>query len=681
MSRKKWIVSKFDKERCAEISEDYGIPPFTALLAVSKGITDDAELEEFFSEETIYMSDPFELPDMDKAVDRIEKAIADEEKIAVFGDYDADGVTSTALLYTYLKKRGANVTYYIPDRIDEGYGMNIDAIDKIKSEGVSLIVTVDNGISAFEEAEKIKELDMSLVVTDHHRAGNEIPDAEAVVDPFRLDFESDSFKEWAGVGVVFKLIEALEGDDADNLLEEYSDFVAIGTIGDVVNLKSENRQFVKSGIQLMNSSQRPGIKALKTVSGMEDKEIDSTSIAFSIVPRINAAGRMGNALTALELLLCEDEEKALEIAEKINMSNSERQKTETDIFAQAQMIVENNEKYKYDRVIVIDGEDWHSGVIGIVASRMVEKYSKPCLVISKQNGSVAKGSGRSIPGFSLFDALKNCENELTQFGGHTLAAGFEIENDKIESFRKAINEYASECDDVFPVLNIDCKINPKFINLDLLDTVRMMEPFGSGNNQPVFGLYKMYIESVESVSNGKHCKLYVSRDNVHLNVMKFGISPNKLPYRAGDVIDIAATINKNVYLGNVKVSIVAKDIKFSAMDDDKVINSLLLYEKIKRDEKLDGREAVTALPTRDIVVRVYKMLKNFGLWHWDEETLDYRIGDDGERLCAVKIALDALEELELIERDSNENMITLINTDKKTDLDNAEILKKIKSQI
>ena len=681
MSRKKWTVSKFDKELCAEISEEYCIPPFAALLAVSKGIVEDEELSEFFSDEMIYMSDPFELPDMDKAVERIEKAIGENEKICVFGDYDADGVTSTALLYTYLKKRGADVIYYIPDRNLEGYGMNLSAIDKIKEQEVKLVITVDNGISAFEEAKRIKELSMELVVTDHHRASEELPEAVAVVDPFRFDCQLDSFHEWAGVGVVFKLLEAMEGDEADALLEEYSDFVAIGTVGDVVNLRSENRQFVKSGVEKINSSPRLGIEMLKEVSGIADKEVNALSVAFSLCPRINAAGRMGSALTALELLLSEDENEARNLAEKINAANSNRQQTEMKILAQAQKQIENNDYLKYSRVLVIDGEGWHSGVIGIVAARLVEEYGKPCLVLSRQSDGTAKGSGRSIPGFSLFDALKACENELIQFGGHTLAAGFSVKCEKIDDFRKAVNIYAEGFDDLFPTLEIDCKINPKFINTDLLDAIKVLEPFGAGNKQPLFGLYNMYIEKVEGVSNGKHCKLYLSRDNVYLNVMRFGISPNMLNFKAGDTVDIAVTVDKNIYMGIVKVSIIAKDIKFSSVDDDKVIFQNKLYEKIKRGEKLDAVSVLQAVPSRDLIGRVYKQIKKSSVWQWDTETLDYRIGDDGERLSAVMIALDVLEELELVEKDSNENTIKLINTDKKTDLENSRILSNLKQMI
>lgn len=679
MGRKKWVVSEFDKDLCAEISQQYGVPPFAALIAVSKGITDEGDLDDFFSEDVVYLSDPYELPDMEKAVFRIRKALEENEKIAIFGDYDADGVTSTALLYSYLKKLGADVIYYIPDRNAEGYGMNVSAIEKIKEQGVGLIITVDNGISAFDEAEKIKQLGMELVITDHHRASENLPEAYAVVDPFRLDFQSECFREWAGVGVVFKLLEALEEDDENTLLDEYGDLVAIGTVGDVVNLRSENRQFVKSGVLKMNENPRVGIEALKNVAGYSEKELTSTSVAFTLCPRINAAGRMGSALTALELLLCEDRAEAEKLAHEINESNLSRQCAETEIFETAVKIAEGDENLKYDRVLVIEGENWHTGVIGIVAARMVEKYSKPCIIISKQPDSTAKGSGRSVPGFSLYDALKYSEEVLTQYGGHTLAAGMSLESSKIGQFREVVNRYAKECGSFFPELHIDCKLNPRFLNLDLLDAVKVLEPFGAGNKQPVFGLYNMYLEKVEGVSNSRHSRLVLSRNGTVVSAMRFGVSPESMDFKSGDTVDVAVTVDKNVYLGTTRLSVTVRDVKFSSLKEDSVINSILLYEKLKRNEKPDAVEAIKALPTREIVARVYKILRKHQVWKWSSESLDYRIGDDGDRFCAVMVALDVLEELELIERKDGE--IKLINTDKKTDLERSEILRSIKEMI
>ena len=398
MSRKKWLFSKFDKQYAVDIAERFSINPFAAVLLASRNYQED-EIENLLSEDNAFVVDPYELPDMDKAVRRINRAIENFEKIMIYGDYDADGVSSTALLYLYLQSRGADVQYYIPDRLTEGYGMNLDAIRKIKELDVNLIITVDNGISAILEAEKVKALGMDLVITDHHRPGDTLPDAVAVVDPYREEFDG-VFNEWAGVGVAFKLIEALSEDE--EVLTEYADLVSLGTIGDVVPLKSENRTFVKYGLEKLNKQTRYGVEALRQISGFYSHKIAASNVAFTLVPRINAAGRMGSADRAIKLLLSTDEEEAKLLAEEVNEANALRQRTEMKIIAEAEEKIEKNADMAYDRVIVIDGEDWHSGVIGIVAARLTEKYARPCLVIGTKDG-FGKGSGRSIEGFSLFE--------------------------------------------------------------------------------------------------------------------------------------------------------------------------------------------------------------------------------------------------------------------------------------
>ncbi len=679
MRRKKWTVSKVDKEYVAEISEKYSLNPFAALLLVSRNFLGEQETEDFLSGETVYMSDPFELPDMEKAADRIRKAIVDFEKIVIYGDYDADGVTSTALLYSYLSSKGADVSYYIPDRNSEGYGMHTDSVRKIAEMGTKLIITVDNGISAFEEAKLIKELGMDLVITDHHRPGDDLPDAVAVVDAYRKDYPGE-FKDWAGVGIAYKLAEAIEGDDSDELLEEYSDFVSIGTIGDVTPLFGENRQFVKSGTAKINQRSRIGIEALKEALDMKHKEFNALNIAFTIVPKINAAGRMGDASRALKLLMSNDEAEAKMLAEEIIEANSLRQKAEQSIIDEAKEIFQNHPEYLYDRVIVVDGDEWHGGVIGIVAARIVEEYGKPCLVISKKNG-VGKGSGRSIEGFSLFDMLCETEEILNHFGGHTLAAGFEINVDKIDEFRRKVNEYAAKREMPFAQLDIDCKINPKYIDVDLLDALSFLEPYGAGNKQPIFGLYKMRIDKVEPVSNGKHCKITMSRGDVQISAMKFGISLFRLGLFEGDVVDVAAILEKNDFLGRIKAAVYIKDIRFSGMDEDAIFESYALYDKIKRGEDIDCTEAFKAIPTRDIVARVYKMMRKYSAWSWPEEYLDYRIGDNGEKLCAVLVAIDMLEELGLVRRDIEHNSVKIIDSKEKVDLDNSSILQRLKGYL
>lgn len=673
MSRKKWMFSNFDKEYAADIAERYSLSPFAAVLLACKNFEDEEDLESFLSEESSFVVDPYELPDMDKAVNRINKAIESFERIMVYGDYDADGVSSTALLYLYLQSQGADVQYYIPDRLTEGYGMNLDAVRKIKERDVDLIITVDNGISALLEAEKVKALGMDLVITDHHRPGDILPDAVAVVDPYRDDFDG-VFGEWAGVGVAFKLVEALSGCD-DEILYEYADLVSLGTIGDVVPLRSENRSFVKCGIEKLNSSARPGIAALKEVTGMLSHELTSSNVAFTLVPRINAAGRMGSADRAIRLLLSEDETEARLLAEEVNEANILRQQTEMKIIAEAEEKIEKNGNMIYDRVIVIEGEGWHSGVIGIVAARLTEKYARPCLVIGCCDG-FGKGSGRSIEGFSLFEALSEVSDSLDHFGGHTLAAGFGIEIDRIDEFRRRINEYAAKIEMPHPQLKIDCRISPKYINVDLLEELHLLEPFGAGNNQPLFAVMGMKIEKAEGVSQNKHTKLTLSKGDSRIVAMRFGVSPDVLDFSAGDTVDIAAVFDKNEYMSTVKVSVIIRDMRFSHLDEDGVIMSEMIYEKFRRHEFLTEEERVLLCPDREFIGKVFRVLRQ-GTWKKSEEALCCKTGEEAKRLCAVKVSLDVLEEMGLILRNKKNKTIDLTENQSKVDLNESGILKSL----
>lgn len=673
MSRKKWIFSKFDKEYAAEIAERYELSPFAAVLLAGKNFESEDELEAFLSDDNAFLVDPYELPDMDKAVNRINRAIENFERIMVYGDYDADGVSSTALLYLYLRDRGADVQYYIPDRLTEGYGMNLDAVRRIKERDVDLIITVDNGISAILEAEKIKALGMELVVTDHHRPGDILPDAVAVVDPYRTDYEG-VFNEWAGVGVAFKLVEALSDGD-EEVINEYADLVSIGTIGDVVPLRSENRAFVKCGMEKINASVRPGIAALREVTGMMSHDMTSSNIAFTIVPRINAAGRMGSADRAIKLLLSEDGEEARLLAEEVNEANILRQQTELKIIAEAEEKIEKSGDMIYDRVLVVDGEDWHSGVIGIVAARLTEKYGRPCLVIGVSDG-MGKGSGRSIEGFSLFEALSAVSDCLDHFGGHTLAAGFGVEEDKIEEFRRKINEYAKGIEMPGPQLKIDCRISPKYVNVDLINEITMLEPFGAGNSQPLFAMMGMKIEKMEGLSQNKHTKLTLSKGDARIAAMRFGASPESLDFRVGDTVDIAAILDKNEYMGTVKVSVIIRDMRFSDLNEDDVIRSEKIYEKFRRKEPLSSEEIKLIYPDREFVGKVFRILRE-GIWNKSDEALTIRSCSEGKRLCAVKVSVDVLEEMGLVVRNKKTKEISLSETQAKVDLTKSEILRRI----
>lgn len=673
LSRKKWVVSECDKDLAASIAENCGVEPFAALLLCARGMTDEFEVESFLYDTDLV--DPFLLPDMQKAVNRILSALENGEKITVFGDYDADGVTSTALMYSYLLSRGANVDYYIPDRDGEGYGMNIAAVDILKERGTSLIITVDNGISAVEEIDYAARLNMDVVVTDHHIAGEILPNAAAVVDPHRSDFVSD-FSDWAGVGVAFKVICALDGTDGYELLEKYGDIVAVGTVADIVPLKGENRIIVRSGVAFINAavadgSLRKGLRALIEASGGE--KTDASSLAFRIAPRINAAGRMGSAERAVKLLLTEDETESKSLAEEISNANTMRQSIELQIADAAVDLVESDPFIKHRRVIVVDGENWHRGVIGIVASRLTDKYGKPCIVISK-SGNVAKGSGRSIGDFNLFEALSYCSDVLVRFGGHTSAAGLTVECDKISAFRDKINEYAELSAPPVPIINIDCKLNPAALNTDMVSSLEVLEPFGADNPTPVFGLYNMEITAVQPVGSGKHMRITVRRKNTSLTVIMFSVTPSEFPFNIGDKVDLAVKLGTNEFRGKEQLSIQVKAMKFSGSDDDAVIGSMADYDDFCIGVHLSEEIRNNIFVDREFCTKVYKYVKNCGGWNFSSEILCKRLSLSDNKTAACQIALDVFNELGVLEY--NNGKYRLPETGVKSSLENSEIFKR-----
>ncbi|MBQ7121608.1 MAG: single-stranded-DNA-specific exonuclease RecJ [Clostridia bacterium] len=676
MRRKKWVVTKGNKDLAAQLAQQLGIDPFAALLAASRGFDNIDEVSDFFDPDAPLQLSPLSIADMGKAAERINRAIDGGELICVFGDYDADGVTATALLYSYLETRGANAIRYIPDRLTEGYGLNINAVEALAAKGVTLIVTVDNGVSAIDEAIRAKELGVDLIVTDHHKVGDTLPDAVAVVDPHRSDCPS-TFKEMSGVGVAFKLVCALEGDDGDILIEEYGDLVALGTIGDVVTLTGENRVMVRRGLRLMNDNPRPGISALMEVAGMGDKPFAASTAAFTLCPRINAAGRMGSAYKAFELLLCEDEDEAARLAGEINSMNSLRQQTETAIFAQVQTMLCPGSDIINDRVIVVDGEGWHQGVIGIVAARITERYGRPCVVISR-DGEEARGSCRSIEGFSIYDAIEAVSDCLDHFGGHTLAAGLGLKSSRIDEFRRRINEYAADKEMPFVLQKIDCRLQPGSINLGLLSAMSMIEPFGAGNPQPCFGLFGVRLDDVSGISEGKHIRMTVSKNGARANVVYFGMPEKKFPYEKGDYIDLAVNLDKNVYNGETRVSVIVRGVRPSATDEDKVLSSIGVYEKFSRHERLTADEALSILPDRQLEVEVFKAVKSKPLKDRCCEALCVRLGDDGASLAKISAVVDIMLEMGILAADDDDTVYVPENPPK-VNLEDSEIMKRIRA--
>lgn len=675
MILRKWEVRPLDKERAAAFAQTYGVPFFLAMLMNIRGLDDAAHLREFLGEGEP-LSDPFLLKDMDKAAARITRAVDNMEKIAVYGDYDADGVTSTAMLYSYLETRGADVIFYIPQREGEGYGMNMGAVEYLKEQGVSLIVTVDNGISSVQEVARANELGIDVVVTDHHRPQEILPDAVAVVDAYRPD-DTSPYKHFSGVGIAFKLLMALEdgAGDVEDLLEAYSDLAAIGTIGDIVPLTGENRTLIRAGLERLSQSDRPGVQALLENAGIAGKALTSTNVAFTLVPRINATGRMGAPERAVRLLISGYEEEAEVLSEEICADNEERRRVEAEI-AEAAFVDIEAKGYMKDRVVVVDGENWHHGVIGIVASRVTERCGKPCMIISRGE-TEAKGSGRSIEGFSLFEAICACGDLLIKFGGHPMAAGITLKPENIEAFRKRINQYAAEHFPQMPTqtVTLDCKLNPAALSVSMAQSLTQLEPFGNGNPQPVFGLFNMELSNVTPVGGGGHLRLTLEKNGAVITAMRFNTKPEELPYHIGDKIDLAVQLEAREFRGQPSLTVIVRDMKFAAFNTEKNIASLASFEKWQRGEVLSAEDKNRLYPDRACLAAIYRALRTVNGKETDQVRFVSQFGKD-MTLGLFKTALLVFEERGLVHSEIADDTFTatLIETSGKTDITRSPVL-------
>ena len=675
MILRKWEVRPLDKECAAAFAQTYGVPFFLAMLMNIRGLDDAAHLREFLGEGEP-LSDPFLLKDMDKAAARITRAVDNMEKIAVYGDYDADGVTSTAMLYSYLETRGADVIFYIPQREGEGYGMNIGAVEYLKEQGVSLIVTVDNGISSVQEVARANELGIDVVVTDHHRPQEILPDAVAVVDAYRPD-DTSPYKHFSGVGIAFKLLMALEdgAGDVEDLLEAYSDLAAIGTIGDIVPLTGENRTLIRAGLERLSQSDRPGVQALLENAGIAGKALTSTNVAFTLVPRINATGRMGAPERAVRLLISGYEEEAEVLSEEICADNEERRRVEAEI-AEAAFADIEAKGYMKDRVVVVDGENWHHGVIGIVASRVTERCGKPCMIISRGE-TEAKGSGRSIEGFSLFEAICACGDLLIKFGGHPMAAGITLKPENIEAFRKRINRYAAEHFPQMPTqtVTLDCKLNPAALSVSMAQSLTQLEPFGNGNPQPVFGLFNMELSNVTPVGGGGHLRLTLEKNGAVITAMRFNTKPEELPYHIGDKIDLAVQLEAREFRGQPSLTVIVRDMKFAAFNTEKNIASLASFEKWQRGEVLSAEDKNRLYPDRACLAAIYRALRTVNGKETDQVRFVSQFGKD-MTLGLFKTALLVFEERGLVHSEIADDTFTatLIETSGKTDITRSPVL-------
>lgn len=553
---KKWHIYETDEAEINKISKMYNINKLLASILINRKVKD---IELYLKPTRKNFHDPFLMPDMEIAVDRIIKAINNQEKIIIYGDYDVDGITSITVLKSFLEDRGLHVDSYIPNRLQEGYGLNKPAIDEIVKNKYDLMITVDCGISGIEEIEYANSLGLETIVTDHHEVGEVLPKAIAVVDAKRKDNKYPC-RDLAGVGVVFKLTQALGiklGLDEKEYLK-YLDIVCIGTISDIVPLVDENRVITKLGLMLVAQTKNMGLRSLLVSSGY--KNIDSTTISFGIAPRINACGRMGHADEALKLFLSKDIYEVNELTKKLNDYNTLRQEKEKAIYEEAVKQIEENKLYE-NCAIVVGGENWHHGVIGIVSSKITDLYFKPSILLCYED-DLAKGSGRSIPGFDLHDALMKCQNSIERFGGHAMAIGITIKRNKFEKFKKEFEEVAREAkiDEIIPIINIDAKINLGEINKEMVASLKQLEPFGEGNKMPIFAFKNLKIDSIRALSEGKHIKLTLKEGNSITNAIGFNLGHLVDEYRIGDKIDVVGTLEINSFNGVDSLQINLKDV-------------------------------------------------------------------------------------------------------------------------
>ena len=670
MEEEPWSDAKYSSVLSAQQKEN-------ALLAgilTARGITDPAEALTLLAGEED-LSDPFLLTDMQKACECIWQAIDNGETIVVFGDYDVDGVTATALLYQHLKGMGATVKCMLPSREGDGYGLSRNAIQSIHDKGYQLIVTVDNGISAVEEAEFAAELGIDLIITDHHLPPETLPKAVAVVDPRRLD-DTSPFKGLCGAGVAFKLCAALDGCPPEEMLDYCGDLAAVGTVADVMPLTGENRTLVKSGLRQLQQTDRPGFGALLEEVGLAGRPITAENISYAIAPRINAAGRMDSAVTALQLVLCEDPDRAEELAHKLNEINVKRQETELEIFKAAQVLLEQQPERLEDRVMLLWGRDWHPGVIGIVASRLVERTGRPVIVVTVDEHGECKGSGRSVPGFNLHACIGSCADLLIRYGGHAMAAGLSVREENLPELRRRLNEWAArEC----PVLHtapLECDL-PIHLDRVTVDSVRRIDalaPFGAENPTPVFLLQSAVVDGVYPVSEGRHSRLRLRQGNASVYAVWFGMPPEQLPYTMGDVVDAALNLSVYESARGAQLSGRILDLHPAGLGT-KLAEQAALVAALRRGTPLTAEQKTLITPDRSHIITVYRELQA-RRWHAEDlQPLCAKLGE--ENTGKTLVAVTALEQVGLIAtvEKGGANYLELVPAQCKKNLADAPILK------
>lgn len=671
---KKWTVSRINPDKSNKINSLSDLGPFLSEIAVARGLDSPERLIGFFNVEEL--SDPFLLSDMSDAVNAINSAVDSGERIAVFGDYDCDGICSTAILYDYLLSMGADVLAFVPER-DDGYGLNMDTVEKLHKMGCSLIVTVDNGISAINEAKRIKELGMKLVVTDHHQPSSVLPEAEAVVNPHRQGDLSE-FKDLCGAGVALKLCAALDGGGYDAVCEQYLDLCAVATVADVMPLVGENRIIVRRGIELLKNTENLGLTAL--MAGVDRQSISSQFISFGLAPKINAASRFGSAKTALDLLCCDDPETAEKIAADVLALNRTRRENESGVILRLVEKIDCDRKLLNSRLIIVSDRGLPHGLIGIIAARLADLYEKPTIVLSIDDDGVATGSARSVKGFNVFKCFNYCSDLFIKFGGHELAGGLTINEADIPSFIKRAEEYAENVCPIMPKpeIHADKLLRGEDIKHENAVSLLRFCPFGTGNPEPIFAMSGAQIIKIIPLTEGEHTKIVVSYDGKTAELLLFRTKTSDLNYHVGDYIDVMVNMRAEEYNGNKIVSLIVLDHRPHGIKQDNIFAAENIYERFRRGEKCELKQLLLGIPSRDEMIKVYKLIGKeprttlLGLYS--------KLIASHEEINALKlrIIIDIFCDTGLLEYRASEEKITVVPPKKKADIESSETLIKLR---
>lgn len=673
MNYRAWQLNP-SAEQDAEALQEEGFGVLLSRVLAARGIH-TPEAARHLLDGRDELSDPFLIKDMDKAVSRIQQAVEEGEPIVIFGDYDVDGVSATAILFECLSNQGAQVRCKLPSRDGGGYGLNKEILKGLADKGYTLVVTVDNGIAAVEEADYARELGIDLVITDHHLPGEKLPDAVAVVDPNRADDESP-FKFLCGAGVAFKLCAALEGCDPAELLDMFGELAALGTIADVMPLTGENRTLVREGLAVLQETMRPGLQALLENAGYAGKPVTAETVSYGLAPRLNAAGRMDTAAVALKLLLCENEEQAAGIAARLSEINAERQQTEQQILAAALQTIQADPARAHDRVLVVAGEGWHPGVIGIVASRLMERYGRPAIVISTENGE-GRGSGRAPSGFNLHGALAACSSCLIRSGGHAAAAGLLVEEEKIGAFRAAINAWAVR---EYPVpepgtLKLDAAVRLGELDLASVRQLSRLAPFGSGNPVPLLLVQNAVVDGLWPLgSEGRHTRVRLRQGDSTCFVSVFGTSPQELPYQPGTAVDAAIEVSVFQGRSGPMVSAHCKAMRPAGLGNEPA-RQAAAFDAVCAGTVLPPDRAQAFLPDRNDTANLYRRIRAGGVCAEDLQPVFAASG--AENTGKTLASLQALCELGLVEQQNGRWMPAAVTG--KKNLDDAPILQKLRA--